>query len=608
MPKGRKGAKDPLSRLARLPRRADLVVAGGKRLLGLYVREGEEAIQSEIVIWLNAQSGAVLASKLINPHTSADGGISDALETLVEALNHPAPLAAPPEGWLLLGALSERLGARSAPPPQPRPGLPATLLITDDALAQAAQALFAPLHVAVEYQPDLPIFEQVFQSLAQHLGAQEDARPPEPFTWDIPQEVIAPLYAAAAAYWRRAPWEYLPDHPPVTIELGTCGPQPDVQRLYASILGLAGEVIGVSFYYSLDALERHMRQGEEMITANPKIDEAIEALRQSGAPTDLLSPEDLRLMIGRLLMEDEGLSAEQAEKLMEEALVCLFDRKEDCDPTYLAWMKARKLKAPSREGIPLFLRTSPGQETREPTEREAQALTLALEALNQFFTKFGAQLDDGAPPGVPLTHTAQVSLGQERVAVPVSFTPTEEMLLADDWLEEAEEDAMVMEQPEEPASEAGRATVYRFQVRLQWMRDVWRRVELTGDLTLHHLHLAIQQAFDWDDDHLYAFYLSGKAWDRSTAYESPYAASEARHTTRYRLEHLPLKQGQRLLYIFDFGDDLRHEIKLEAILPGKAVPDETYPRITERQGKAPPQYPNEEGEEWEEEDEDGDDD
>ncbi len=49
---------------------------------------------------------------------------------------------------------------------------------------------------------------------------------------------------------------------------------------------------------------------------------------------------------------------------------------------------------------------------------------------------------------------------------------------------------------------------YRFRVELEWREEVWRNIEIRGDQTLNDLHYAIQAAFNWDDDHLYAFFLS----------------------------------------------------------------------------------------------------
>src|SRR5204863_5260061 len=111
----------------------------------------------------------------------------------------------------------------------------------------------------------------------------------------------------------------------------------------------------------------------------------------------------------------------------------------------------------------------------------------------------------------------------------------------------------------------GPTTLYRFQVKLAWKKSVWRRIELRGDQTLHDLHRMMQFAFDLGDDHLYAFYLGGKAWDTLSEYASP--LSDGRSAARYRLESLPLTMGQRFLYIYDFGDDIRFAITLEAVIP-----------------------------------------
>jgi hypothetical protein len=605
MPKGHKAASDPSQKLARLRRRPNFVIAGGKRTLGLFVREGKEAVQPQIAIWMDAQSGAILASEVLNPRESADDCVSEALAVLVEVLQHPPPVALPADMMQSLSLLAQRATSQSTPALEhPKPGLPAKILLTDAALAPAARTLFEPLNVPVEVQTDLPLFEQAFQSLSQHLGAKEDATPPGPFAWEIAPALLPALYAAAADTWKLAPWDGLPDHPPVIIELGAHGPQPDVERLYASIMGAGGEVFGVAFYYTPEALERTVERGAALPTEQPNIDAAIELLRQAGAPIDDVPPEMLRMMVGELMLEEEGLTESQVLELMEDGMVCLFNTKEDSDPTYLDWLKAHKIKVPAREGIPLFLKTHAGEHPGAPGEREVQALTLAFQALNQFYSHFRQQLEAGAEPDVPLTLITQASLSTERVTVPVSFTPTEEMYALEegDWLGEEE-----IEEPEEPATETGKRTLYRFQVKLQWMPEVWRRIEMTGDQTLHDLHNTIQNAFNWDDDHPYAFFLSGKPWDDDTAYESPFI-HEGRSAAAYRLEHLPLKQGKQFLYIFDFGDDLRHEIKLEAVLPNKLQPGARYPRVSEVHGEAPPQYPDEEEESEEEDEEEEEDD
>lgn len=118
---------------------------------------------------------------------------------------------------------------------------------------------------------------------------------------------------------------------------------------------------------------------------------------------------------------------------------------------------------------------------------------------------------------------------------------------------------------------------------------VFRTVELSGRDTLHKVHLLIQQHFALDDDHLYAFFLSGQAWDEATEY-SPEAVPR-RDSRRVTLDALALSKGQRFLYIFDFGDELSHEIMVEGV--GNVDTAQTYPRLLLAQGEPPPQYDEE---------------
>ncbi len=67
---------------------------------------------------------------------------------------------------------------------------------------------------------------------------------------------------------------------------------------------------------------------------------------------------------------------------------------------------------------------------------------------------------------------------------------------------------------------------YTFHVSIPGTGRVWRKIELVEDHTLEDLHWAIQEAFHFGGDHLYSFFMSGKAWDRSTEYAFPASAFE----------------------------------------------------------------------------------
>lgn len=113
---------------------------------------------------------------------------------------------------------------------------------------------------------------------------------------------------------------------------------------------------------------------------------------------------------------------------------------------------------------------------------------------------------------------------------------------------------------------------------------VSRTVELLATQTLADLHQCIKEAFALGQDHLYAFFMSGRAWDRSTSYEGP-----GRNAERVTLQAVGCKPGKEFLYIFDFGDELRHSIRVES--QGTRAPDQSYPRTLSAVGEAPPQYP-----------------
>lgn len=141
---------------------------------------------------------------------------------------------------------------------------------------------------------------------------------------------------------------------------------------------------------------------------------------------------------------------------------------------------------------------------------------------------------------------------------------------------------------------------YQLKVSLQWMPEVWRIIEIRGDETMESLHLEIQDAFGWDNDHMYSFYLSGRAWDNVTevAIPSPYEYNPPM-ADELTLADLELRPKQRFLYLFDYGDELRHDVKVVKVIPLDAASAE--PRIVETHGEAPAQYRK-----WDDEDDDED--
>lgn len=154
--------------------------------------------------------------------------------------------------------------------------------------------------------------------------------------------------------------------------------------------------------------------------------------------------------------------------------------------------------------------------------------------------------------------------------------------------------------------------VFVFKVALAGRKNVWRRIALQGNQTLDDLHEAIYDAFDRYDEHLYSFYFpkpGAKGRNRlrdAVEYSHSYMTEESDlfHETpgnaaKAKLSTLGLRPKQVFLYLFDFGDEWWHDITVEQI--DALAQKGKYPKVLEKHGTSPPQYPD--GDEDDEEEE-----
>jgi len=125
---------------------------------------------------------------------------------------------------------------------------------------------------------------------------------------------------------------------------------------------------------------------------------------------------------------------------------------------------------------------------------------------------------------------------------------------------------------------------YIFKVSLG---RVWRKITIFAKDSLEELHMAIQDAFGFDNDHLYEFSLAPlklnprKCFHDSRGEEPPYACEAI-------IGNLNFYEGQHLLYVFDFGDYWEFDIEVIAV---KSEPHFGGYKILEKHGKSPEQYP-----------------
>jgi Plasmid pRiA4b ORF-3-like protein len=578
-----------LETIKKLPRQKGLVLAGGKRQLGLFSQNArtKEYFQPEIAIWQDAATGMILGSRVIEAQGNAV--IKEALQSLLDAIEAKIPAGV-------------AFGMRQ----KPKAALPEAVVINDKALADAAQTLLAPLSIPVEFtgEPIEP-FEDAFGSMSRMMGATDNPRPPRPFSWELEDESHIPaLFTAATLFWQRQSWDYMGSDVPALIEIGANGPSPDVQELYAVPLGNGGMVTGVTFYTRKENFDRAYEFGMQMTEDDEKIAEVIEQLRAEGMPVDDLPPQILEQAIEATMGEEIGLSRsrEIAAEAADNNYVIYFDDKEEVDRAYMKWIRKRKISLP-RTGIPSFQYIDEGMQPRELNEREVTSLALALNAFSGFLSMHARPLIDYVEPPAPHYHYSESVAINEPVKTTVKVTyPApgyedryREIIAEDDEDGFLAPDDMFMQmmqqlaavqaraalpesKPKKP-TKAGKTMLFRFLVSFKRRKMLKYRIELRGDQTLDDFHNAIQNAFGWEDDHLYSFFLSGRAWDDSS-YESPHSG-EGRPADKYYLEHLPLAAGHEFIYIFDFGDEHTHKIRLEAIESSGVKPGVAYPTITE---------------------------
>lgn len=138
-------------------------------------------------------------------------------------------------------------------------------------------------------------------------------------------------------------------------------------------------------------------------------------------------------------------------------------------------------------------------------------------------------------------------------------------------------------------------------LRMQ-LRDVqpviWREVWVDPDITLRKLHQILQAAMGWQDCHLYGFGIPGSG--RTARYwgippqrrfeprlpDGGFDMGEpARDDARTRLRQVMAARGDKLLYLYDYGDDWEHLLTLKKI----AVVAEPLPMLVAGGGDCPPE-------------------
>jgi hypothetical protein len=140
----------------------------------------------------------------------------------------------------------------------------------------------------------------------------------------------------------------------------------------------------------------------------------------------------------------------------------------------------------------------------------------------------------------------------------------------------------VAKQPLPALPEHAASTVHQLKVSLHGAKPpVWRRLEIPSAMTLDRVHAVLQTAFDWFNVHLHSFETVCGEFGAAGCEDWTDHGDESAVT----LAQVAAAEKATVSYVYDFGDDWRHDIVVEKIHPAEA--GVRYPRCTGGKGSPP---------------------
>jgi hypothetical protein len=135
--------------------------------------------------------------------------------------------------------------------------------------------------------------------------------------------------------------------------------------------------------------------------------------------------------------------------------------------------------------------------------------------------------------------------------------------------------------------------IYQLKISLDEIKPpIWRRIQISERATFWDLHEAIQDSMGWLDCHLNSFFVNYRSKGKEIEITIPdenfsYIPGECLSERKIKISKYFSVAGDKVKYIYDFGDFWTHTILLEKILP--EVPDEEYPKCLAGRRASPPE-------------------
>lgn len=202
------------SRLQKIPL-ATVVWEGDRRPLGSMAShlDGVKDVDEECIIWVDGSEGAVRAMDVV----AKDMGMEAVVRTLLRAIESPHHPS--------------------------QPNRPQKIIVRDREIQFFLRGVLQDLDINVEYAPQLPLIDRLFEGFA----AMDDEQPAA-----LPALYEQAIKEVASKIWLNEPWELLADSDILRVDLKDC----EINQVYICVMGMMSAEYGILLYRSLDSLKQ----------------------------------------------------------------------------------------------------------------------------------------------------------------------------------------------------------------------------------------------------------------------------------------------------------------------------------------------------------------
>ena len=132
--------------------------------------------------------------------------------------------------------------------------------------------------------------------------------------------------------------------------------------------------------------------------------------------------------------------------------------------------------------------------------------------------------------------------------------------------------------------------VYQFKVTLKGLKPaLWRRIQVPETYSFWDLHVAVQDAMGWQDSHLHDFRVRNLHTRKKERIGIPDEDFDLKILPGWECDirdYFSIENSSAT-YVYDYGDNCEHTVKLEKILPRDE--EMKYPRCTDGERACPPE-------------------